>query len=174
MKQRSRPRVLKHCPEGHIMESLWRTCPVCTGAPPLMQPEPRDFAEATRIIEPAVVAHALAAPAPAKALAWSLLVTDGILPGQRIELQGKGVRVGRAPTRAGGQEPLELPDPHLSRDHFAVVPDGDNWAIHDLGSTNGTKVNGEKVNRRPLVAGDEIRAGHTTFRVEQGAEGEGG
>lgn len=173
MTKQSRPRVIKHCPEGHIMEMVWRTCPKCTGQPPLMQPEPRDFAEATRIIEPAVVAQALPPP-PAQPLAWSLLVTEGILPGKRIELQGKGVRVGRSPNRAGGQEPLELPDTHLSRDHFAVVPDGDNWAIHDLGSTNGTKVNGEKVNRRPLQAGDEIRAGHTTFRVEQGAGGEGG
>jgi hypothetical protein len=174
MTQRSRPRVLKHCPEGHIMEMLWRTCPKCTGQPPLMQLEPRDFAEATRILEPAVVAQALAAPAPARLLPWSLVVTEGILPGKRIELQGKGVRVGRQPNRAGGQEPLELPDTHLSRDHFAVVPDGDGWAVHDLGSTNGTKVNGEKVNRRPLAAGDEIRAGHTTFRYEQGAGSESG
>lgn len=174
MATRSRPRVLKHCPEGHIMEMLWRTCPKCTGEPPIMQPEPRDFAEATRIMEPAVVAQALAPAAPAAVLTWALVVTEGILPGKRIELQGKGVRVGRQPNRAGGQEPFELPDTHLSRDHFAVVPDGDGWAVHDLGSTNGTKVNGEKVNRRPLVEGDEIRAGHTTFRYEQGAGGGGG
>lgn len=151
------------------MEMAWRTCPQCTGEPPLMQPEPRDFADATRIIEPAVAAAALAEPAPAKPLAWALVVTEGILLGRRIELQGKGVRVGRAPKLAGGQEPVELPDTHLSRDHFAVVPDGDGWAVHDLGSTNGTKVNGEKVNRRPVQPGDEVRAGHTTFVVEAGS-----
>lgn len=174
MTKQTRPRVLKHCPEGHLMEPLWRTCPKCTGQPPLMQPEPRDFAEATRILEPAAVAQAVLAPPPPVVAVWSLLVTDGILPGKRIELQGKGVRVGRQPNRAGGQEPFEMPDTHLSRDHFAVVPDGDGWAVHDLGSTNGTQVNGEKVNRRALQAGDEIRAGHTTFRVELGGGGEGG
>jgi pSer/pThr/pTyr-binding forkhead associated (FHA) protein len=105
---------------------------------------------------------------------WALVVTDGILPGARIELQGKGVRVGRSPSRAGGQEPLLQPDTHMSRDHFAVVPEGEGWAIHDLGSSNGTKVNGEKVNRRSLNAGDEIRAGHTTFRVEDRSAGDSG
>jgi hypothetical protein len=174
MTTRSRPRVLKHCPEGHTMEMLWRTCPQCTGEPPLMQPEPRDFADATRIIEPAAAAQAVAEPEPGLPQAWCLVVTDGILPGRRIELQGKGVRIGRAPKLAGGQQPVELPDQHLSRDHFAVVPDGDGWAVHDLGSTNGTKVNGEKVNRRTLQAGDEVRAGHTTFRFEFGSGGGAG
>lgn len=154
------------------MEMAWRTCPQCTGEPPLMQPEPRNFADATRIIEPA---PAVLAPAAVeeKPATWALVVTEGIVIGQRIDLQGKGVRVGRAPKLAGGQEPVELPDLHLSRDHFAVVPDGDGWAVHDLGSTNGTKVNGEKVNRRALQAGDEVRAGHTTFVVEAGS-GDGG
>jgi hypothetical protein len=166
--------VLKHCPEGHTMEMAWRTCPQCTGEPPLMQPEPRDFADATRIIEPAAVAQAVAVAALPGPVAWALVITDGILPGKRIELQGKGVRIGRAPKTAGGQEPVELPDQHLSRDHFAVVPDGEGWAVHDLGSTNSTKINGEKVNRRALQAGDEVRAGHTTFRVESGSEGGAG
>jgi hypothetical protein len=174
MSTRTKARVLKHCPEGHPMEMLWRTCPTCTGEPPLMQPEPRDFAEATRIIEPAVVARAVAVAEVPRVVVWSLLVTEGILPGKRIDLRGKGVRIGRSPRAAGGQELVELPDTHLSRDHFAVVPDGDGWALHDLGSTNGTKINGEKVNRRPLAPGDELRAGHTTFRVESGPEGGAG
>lgn len=139
-----------------------------------MQPEPRQADDATRILAPADVAEARVVAAPAPALAWSLVVTEGILPGKRIALAGRGIRVGRSPNRAGNQEPCELPDPHLSRDHFAIVPDGESWALHDLGSTNGTRVNGEKVNRRPLQAGDEVRAGHTTFRVEHGPEVGGG
>lgn len=150
------------------MEMLWRTCPKCTGEPPLMQPEPRDFADATRIIEPVRAAAPVSAPVPEppKAVAWALVVTDGILPGARIELRGRGVRVGRAPSGAGGQDPLVQPDQRLSRDHFAVVPDGDTWVLYDVGSSNGTFVNGEQVTRRTLQAGDEVRAGHTTFRVE--------
>ena len=49
---------------------------------------------------------------------------------------------------------------------LACYRDGDAWVIHDVGSSNGTFVNGEKVTRRELKAGDEVRAGHTTFRVE--------
>lgn len=150
------------------MDMLWRTCPKCTGAPPRMQPEPRDFADATRIIEPAPALRvpAPALPEPPTPRAWALVVTDGILPGARLELQGRGVRVGRAPSGAGGQEPMIQPDQRMSRDHFAIVPDGEAWVIHDVGSSNGTFVNGEKVTRRELQAGDEVRAGHTTFRVE--------
>ena len=150
------------------MDMLWRTCPQCTGEPPRMQPEPRDFSDATRIMEPVArpAASAPAAPEPPRAAAWALVVTDGILPGARIELRGRGVRVGRAPSSAGGQEPLTQPDQRLSRDHFAVVPDGETWVLHDVGSNNGTMVNGEKVTRRVLQPGDEVRAGHTTFRVE--------
>jgi hypothetical protein len=174
MAKRTSPRVIKHCPEGHIMEMLWRTCPKCTGQPPVMQPEPRDFSLPTVILEPAAAAKAAAPAAAPVVKTWSIVVTEGILPGKRIELQGKGVRIGRQPNRAGGQEPFELPDTHLSRDHFAIVPDGDGWAVHDLGSTNGTRLNGEKVTRRALVHDDEIRAGHTTFRIEFGGGSEGG
>ena len=46
------------------------------------------------------------------------------------------------------------------------MPDGETWVLHDVGSSNGTMVNGEKVTRRVLQPGDEVRAGHTTFRVE--------
>lgn len=175
MATRTRPRVLKHCPDGHLMEMLWLTCPQCTGEPPRMQPEPRDYALETRIIEPAVPVQAAAPPPPVPAkLVWSLVVTEGILPGKRIELSGMGVRIGRSPKAAGTLILVELPDTHLSRDHFAVVADGGGWAVHDLGSTNGTKVNGEKVNRRPVQPGDEVRAGHTTFRIEAGPEGAAG
>ena len=166
MTKGSRVRVLKHCPEGHTMEMLWRTCPKCTGEPPLMQPEPRDLRDATIILAPLPVVTAPSVVEVAKVTAWALVVTDGILPGARIDLRGRGVRVGRAPSSAGGQEPLTQPDQRLSRDHFAVVPDGDTWVLHDVGSSNGTFVNGEKVTRRTLQPGDEVRAGHTTFRVE--------
>lgn len=156
------------------MEMLWQSCPRCSGAPPLMQAETPGPSDATQVLVPAVAVPMPRVPQSAEPLTWALVVTGGILPGARIELQGKGVRVGRSPSRAGGQEPLLQPDTHLSRDHFAVVPEGDGWAVHDLGSSNGTQVNGEKVNRRTLKAGDEIRAGHTTFRVEEHSRGDGG
>jgi phosphoserine phosphatase RsbU/P len=57
---------------------------------------------------------------------------------------------------------LSFPDDSgLSRQHLAIERDGDGWALLDLGSKNGTMLNGAKVNGRvPLKSGDRITAGH--------------
>jgi len=52
-------------------------------------------------------------------------------------------------------------DSGLSRQHLAIERDGDGWALLDLGSKNGTMLNGAKVNGRvSLKSGDRITAGH--------------
>jgi serine phosphatase RsbU (regulator of sigma subunit)/pSer/pThr/pTyr-binding forkhead associated (FHA) protein len=57
---------------------------------------------------------------------------------------------------------LSFPDDSgLSRQHLAIERDGEGWALLDLGSKNGTMLNGAKVNGRvPLKSGDRITAGH--------------
>lgn len=47
----------------------------------------------------------------------------------------------------------------VSRRHARVAPDGDGHVVVDLGSTNGTFVNGERVAARRLAAGDRLRVG---------------
>jgi hypothetical protein len=54
-----------------------------------------------------------------------------------------------------------IPDKNVSRQHAALVGSADGWGIEDLGSTNGTFVNGEKVSRAPLREGDVIEIGTT-------------
>jgi len=52
-------------------------------------------------------------------------------------------------------------DNGLSRQHLAIASDGDEWAVEDLGSKNGTVLNGIRVaGRTPLKSGDRIMAGH--------------
>jgi len=52
-------------------------------------------------------------------------------------------------------------DNGLSRQHLAIESDGDDWAVQDLGSKNGTVLNGVRVaERTPLKSGDRIMAGH--------------
>jgi serine phosphatase RsbU (regulator of sigma subunit) len=52
-------------------------------------------------------------------------------------------------------------DNGLSRQHLAIERDGDGWALRDLGSKNGTMLNGAKITERtPLKSGDRITAGH--------------
>jgi serine/threonine-protein kinase len=61
--------------------------------------------------------------------------------------------------------PLCKSDRYLSRVHFMVELNPPLCRIHDAGSTNGTFVNGERIETRDLHDGDEIRVGKTIIRV---------
>lgn len=67
--------------------------------------------------------------------------------------------VGRAP----GVNTLILEDPTISSQHFKVVFREGAYYVVDLGTTNGTLVNSEKIRVRQLEPGDIIRAGLTEF-----------
>ncbi len=56
-------------------------------------------------------------------------------------------------------------DRALSRDHFLIEINPPQCELRDLGSTNGTFVNNERVNRVKLSSGDMIAAGQSVFRV---------
>ncbi|MBA4187087.1 MAG: sigma-54-dependent Fis family transcriptional regulator [Planctomycetaceae bacterium] len=80
---------------------------------------------------------------------------------------GTRYKLGRAPTNK-----LTLQDDLCSREHAEVFPDGDGWFVRDLGSMNGTHVNGEQLRaERSLRPLDEIRVGRTRLVfVEQLAQ----
>jgi phosphoserine phosphatase RsbU/P len=63
---------------------------------------------------------------------------------------------------------LPIADKMLSRQHARILRDGDGGlAVEDLGSRNGTFVNGERlVTKRPLKSGDRITVGAVTLKVE--------
>jgi hypothetical protein len=89
-----------------------------------------------------------------------VLVVDG--PGTRHELStGRNV-IGR-----GTEADIRLPDTGVSRKHVDVVLDGGTATVEDLGSTNGTLVNGRRVTRQSLVDGDVIRIGHSVLVYRQ-------
>ena len=54
----------------------------------------------------------------------------------------------------------------VSRRHAEVRPAGEGFAVADLGSMNGTTVNGVAVREQALADGDEIGVGSTTIRFE--------
>ena len=64
---------------------------------------------------------------------------------------------------ARAQFRLPLKDPSLSRVHFMVEVNPPQCRLTDLGSTNGTKVNGRKISAADLVDGDLIEAGQTVL-----------
>ena len=57
-------------------------------------------------------------------------------------------------------------DPNVSRRHAEVRPQGSGFRVVDLSSTNGTRVNGEKVAERQLADGDRIEIGNVVLRFE--------
>ncbi len=61
---------------------------------------------------------------------------------------------------------IYLPYKGISRRHFSVIHNDQGWFVQDLGSTNGTSLNGKNVERAPLKAGDVIQIGAIKIRVE--------
>jgi pSer/pThr/pTyr-binding forkhead associated (FHA) protein len=59
-----------------------------------------------------------------------------------------------------------MPDPNVSRRHAEIRPVGTSFVLVDLGSTNGTKVNGATISQHTLRSGDTILIGATTIRFE--------
>ena len=81
---------------------------------------------------------------------------------RRIHANGDTVvTIGRLP-----ESVLVLEDPNVSRQHAEIRPSGTGFVLADLGSTNGSKVNGIKVSERVLQDGDELTFGATSFRFE--------
>jgi hypothetical protein len=64
---------------------------------------------------------------------------------------------------------LFLVDPSVSRRHAVIDVDSGSPIVHDLGSTNGTFVNGERVETRRLAPGDLVTFGKTEMRLEAGS-----
>lgn len=81
--------------------------------------------------------------------------------GSRIAIGEDPVLIGRSP-----ESTVKLTDSTVSRSHAQIVRDGDAWFVRDLGSSNGTKVNGAPVGDRMLEDGDEIRVGAVSLRFE--------
>ncbi len=61
---------------------------------------------------------------------------------------------------------VRVEDTQVSRRHAEVRPDADGYVLVDLGSLNGTLVNGVPVTEHPLVDGDEIKLGAAIIRFE--------
>jgi DNA-binding NtrC family response regulator len=72
---------------------------------------------------------------------------------------GRGAERGWAVT--GAQARLDLPDRWISQSHARLVRTGERWSIADEGSRNGTRVNGERVERKELGDGDVLECGGT-------------
>jgi hypothetical protein len=95
----------------------------------------------------------------ARARAESALL---LLDGKRLVVGPAGVTLGRS-----RQADVVLNDPNVSRRHAEVRPRGGSWVLTDLGSTNGSRINGRSVEGSEVIKpGDEIELGSTSLRFE--------
>jgi diguanylate cyclase (GGDEF)-like protein len=91
-----------------------------------------------------------------------LVIIYGAHLGRRIALDAP-VECGRA-----SECDVSLDDEAVSRRHARVGWNGSAYSVRDLGSTNGTFVNGEQVNEKTLRSGDQIKVGHNIFKFLSG------
>jgi hypothetical protein len=109
------------------------------------------YSNAERLAEP------LQEPAPARTRT-ALLLVDG----RRLVVGPAGATLGRS-----RQCDFVLGDPNVSRQHAEIRPRGGSWVLTDLGSTNGSRVNGRTVEGAEVIRpGDEIELGSTAMRFE--------
>ena len=104
------------------------------------------------------------APSPRPETIRCMLMCDA--PRVRHEIVSESTVIGRQ------SADITLSDPDVSRRHCSVERSGSKIMVRDLKSTNGTLVNGTRVELEVLKDGDRIRVGSTEFRLVITAEGE--
>jgi FHA domain len=88
-------------------------------------------------------------------------VTTGPLKGTTLPLGAAPILIGRAATCT-----LVIDDDYCSAKHCRIFPEGDQWMVEDLGSTNGTFLGNQRVDDPvPFRKGDAVRIGATTLEL---------
>ena len=92
-----------------------------------------------------------------------LVVTAGALKGTSLDLAQQQITLGRA-----NDATLVLNDDYASSRHARIFPQDGQWIVEDLGSTNGTYLDRQKVTRpMPVPLGVPIRIGKTVLELRR-------
>jgi two-component system NtrC family sensor kinase len=97
----------------------------------------------------------------------SLFVIQGADQGKRFELKSKPMALGR-----DNSNPIRLHDTEVSRRHAEVRHVDSMYRVFDLGSANGTYLNGKPVDQAPLRSGDRLQLGQTVMLFNEGSASE--
>ena len=122
-------------------------------------------AAARRSAPPPEVVEEVPSPPPPQPSAETgapslVMLTDG-RPVKTVAVERR-VRIGRQ-----SDNDLVVVDPGVSRHHAEVINAGGSCTLHDLGSTNGTYVNGSVVHEHALRDGDQISVGSTVVEFRR-------
>ncbi len=91
-------------------------------------------------------------------MGFQLTIAEGKEAGREFVFEQESITIGRS-----SDCDVVLYDPGVSRRHARIFTQGDEHFVEDMGSSNGTKVNGTIVRRQPLQDGDAITLGPVVF-----------
>lgn len=91
-------------------------------------------------------------------MGFQLVIAEGKETGREFVFEQASVLVGRT-----SDCDVVLYDPGVSRQHARIFNEGDKYYVEDMGSSNGTKVNGAIVKKKQLSDGDAITLGPVVF-----------
>lgn len=99
-----------------------------------------------------------AAPRPTR-----LVVVEGPLTGTTLPLNSSPILIGRAPSCS-----LVLDDDYSSTRHARIFPQGGDWVLEDLGSTNGTFIGSHRVTEPQILSIDTpVRIGQSAIELQR-------
>jgi hypothetical protein len=139
-------------PDRDFLEGRWSAM--------LREALPRERADAARVVldeDPDVVSGSLAIEAVVDERGQALALERP--DGTRVDLID-GLTLGRS-----DENGVKLRDARASRKHARILADGTGWTVEDLGSSNGTFVDGAQVRRSRLDRGQTLTIGDTPLKV---------
>lgn len=122
--------------------------------------------QAPRDAKPLTPARVSKTPSPratlrARKATSKLVIIDGPLEGTVVPLGTSVITFGRA-----ADSTVVLEDDFVSNQHARLVLNGSHWMVEDLGSTNGTWINRDKVTTPTVLqSGAQLRIGRTTMEL---------
>ncbi len=121
-----------------------------------------DWRENTTIFRESIKANLPVEEVKGRNSHYFLEIIEGPDKGQSFSLQDAEVFIGRH-----GQCELVLQDPEVSRRHLKIAPGENGWWLDDLGSTNGSFVNGQRITHLKAVPGDRIQIGQSILVIQK-------
>lgn len=139
-----------------LRQDLYSSTRVTSRTPRGAGPAPRRGAGAPARAGSAPLSRSAARRTPGR-----LIVTDGPLSGTSVPLTRNVIVLGRDQACT-----LVLDDEYASSRHARIFPSGENWVLEDLGSTNGTFLDGQQMAApSQLAVGSQVRIGQTLIEV---------
>lgn len=123
----------------------------------------RAAGQAARRPQPAAPPRPARPAKPGRGTPRLLVVTGGALAGTTITLSEQQITIGRA-----SDATLVLSDDYASTRHARLFPQNGQWIVEDLGSTNGTYLDRQKVTApTPVPLGVPVRIGKTVLELRK-------